>query len=189
MDNLRPELNTGRSVFHISHAVAANSIYELPFGEGKKWLNSNGVVDAIVGGWQLGSIVSWSSGSPLSIQSQRGTFNRAGRSNCADPIACNTAFSTLSEAEIKNLIGIYKVADKIYWIDPKVIDAATGRAVGADNLGNTAGFGGQVFFNPAAGEVGNLSILSVRRSVAVPNRSGALEADPLDGSPPLRAEG
>jgi hypothetical protein len=47
----------------------------------------------------------------------------------------------------------------IYWLDPAVIDTATGRAVGADNLANTAGFAGQVFFNPMAGEVGNLKIL------------------------------
>ncbi len=161
MDNLRPELNTGRSVFHVTHAVAANAIYELPFGKSKKWLNSNGVVDALVGGWQLGSIVSWSSGSPISITSTRGTLNRAGRSNCNDPISCNTAFSNLSEAEIKGLLGIYKQDDgKIYWIDPKVVDPVSGRAVGADNLANAAGFNGQVFFNPAAGQVGNLSILA-----------------------------
>jgi hypothetical protein len=160
MDNLRPELNTGRSVFHLTHGLAANTIYELPFGQGKRWVNSSGVLDQIVGGWQLGSIVSWSSGSPISITSQRGTFNRAGRSNCGDPIACNTAFSTLSEKEIKDLLGIYKVADKIYWIDPKVIDPVSGRAVGGDNLGNTAGFAGQVFFNPAAGQVGNLPVLA-----------------------------
>ncbi len=161
MDNFRPELNTGRSVFHVTHAVAANTIYELPFGHGKKWFNSSGLADAIVGGWQLGSIVSWSSGSPISITSTRGTFNRAGRSSCADPISCNTAFSNLSEAEIKSLLGIYKQADgKIFWIDPKVVDPVSGRAVGADNLTNAAGFDGQVFFNPTAGQVGNLPILA-----------------------------
>ena len=159
MDNLRPELNTGRSSFHVTHVVAANTIYELPFGRDKKWLNGNGLVDALAGGWQVASIVSWQSGSPISITSQRGTFNRALRSNCADPIGCNTAFSTLSVDEIKNLLGIHKVADKIYWIDPSVIDSVSGRAVGADNLGNSAGFAGQVFFNPGAGEVGNLPIM------------------------------
>jgi hypothetical protein len=40
-----------------------------------------------------------------------------------------------------------------------VIDPS-GRAVGADNLGNTAGFDGQVFFNPVAGEVGNLPVMT-----------------------------
>src|SRR5262249_14240450 len=57
------------------------------------------------------------------------------------------------------MLGVYKVNDKIYWIDPKVI-GTDGRAVGADNAGNTAGYSGQVFFNPAAGQVGNLPILA-----------------------------
>ena len=161
MDNLRPELNTGRSVFHQTHVVNAQAIFELPFGEGKKFLNQGGLLNAIVGNWQLATIVTWQSGSPLSIFSGRATFNRAGRSNCGDPIGCNTAFSTMSADEIKKLLGIYKTANgNIYWIDPKVIDPNTGRAVGADNAGNTAGFAGQVFFNPGAGEVGNLEVLT-----------------------------
>jgi hypothetical protein len=160
MDNLRPGLSTGRSQFHVTHIVAANTIVELPFGVNRRWLNGGGLADAILGGWQVASIVAWQSGSPLSVRSGRGTFNRPGRSNCGDPIGCNTAFSSLSVDQIKKLMGIHKVGDKIYWIDPKVIDPATGRAVGADNLGNTASFDGQVFFNPAAGEVGNLPILT-----------------------------
>jgi TonB dependent receptor len=159
-DRNRPELNTGRSVFQVTHVVNANAIYELPFGNGKRWLNSNNIVNALVGDWQLAAIVAWQSGSPISFYSGRASFNRAGRSNCTtDPISCNTAFSTLSTDQIKDLLGIYKVGNKIYWIDPKVIDT-TGRAVGADNLGNTAGFAGQVFFNPSAGQVGNLPILA-----------------------------
>lgn len=160
MDNLRPELNTGRSVFHVTHVMNANAIVELPFGEGKRWLNG-GIANHILGGWQLGTIVAWQSGSPLSIFSGRGTINRAGRSNCADPIGCNTAMSTMSASEIKKLLGIYKQPDgRLFWIDPKVVDPITGRAVGADNAGNSAGFTGQVFFNPAAGQVGNLEILT-----------------------------
>jgi Carboxypeptidase regulatory-like domain/TonB dependent receptor-like, beta-barrel len=160
MDNLRPELNTGRSQFHVTHVTSANAIYELPFGHGRRWFNSSGLADAIIGGWQIAPVFAWQSGSPISITSARGTFNRVGRSNClnGDPIGCNTAFSTLSPAQIKNLLGIHKVGDKIYWIDPSVI-GSDGRAVGADNLANTAGFPGQVFFNPAAGAVGNLPIL------------------------------
>jgi hypothetical protein len=162
MDNFRPELNTGRSVFNVTHVINANAIYELPFGRDKRWLHSNGVVDALAGGWQVASIVGWQSGSPLIIYSGRATFNRAGRSNCStDPIGCNTAFSTLSVDEIKGMLGVFKQPDgKVYWIDPKVVDTTTGRAVGADNLANSAGFTGQVFFNPAAGDVGNLPILA-----------------------------
>jgi hypothetical protein len=159
MDNNRPELGTGRSIFHVTHVIASNAILELPFGSGRRWMNRGGVLNQVFGGWQLGTIVSWQTGSPISIVSQRGTFNRAARSSGC-PTACNTAFTTLSVDEIKPLLGIHKVGDKIYWIDPKVINTATGRAVGPDNLGNTASFDGQVFFNPGAGEVGNLPVMT-----------------------------
>jgi hypothetical protein len=160
MDANRPELNTGRAAFHVTHVVSANAIYELPFGAGRRWLDSGGFLNQIVGNWQVASIVSWQSGSPITFFSGRGTFNRPGRSSCGDPIGCNTAFSTLTADQIKDLLGIYKVDDRIYWIDPKVINTATGRAVGADNLNNTAGFAGQVFFNPVAGDVGNLPVMA-----------------------------
>jgi Carboxypeptidase regulatory-like domain len=158
MDNNRPELSTGRSVFHNTHVVSANAIYELPFGSGRRFLNQPGILNQIVGGWQLGTIVSWQSGSPLSIFSGRGTFNRGGRSNVC-PTGCNTAFTNLSADQIKGLLGVYNVGNKIYWIDPKVI-GPDGRGVGTDNLGNAATFDGQVFFNPGAGEVGNLPVMA-----------------------------
>ena len=161
MDSNRPELGQGRSFFHQTHVVNFNGIYELPFGVGKPWANRGGLVSGLAGDWQVSSIVAWQTGSPITIFSGRGTFNRAGRSSCpaGASMMCNTAFSTLSEDEIKDLLGLYKTADgRIYWIDPKVINPATGRAVGADNAGNTAGFDGQVFFNPVAGQVGNLGV-------------------------------
>jgi hypothetical protein len=160
MDSARPELSTGRAQFHVTHVVSANAIYELPFGEGRRWMDRGGILNQVLGGWQVASIVAWQSGSPITFYSGRGTYNRPGRSNCADPIGCNTAFTTLTVDQIKDLLGVHKVGDKIYWIDPKVIDTATGRAVGPDNLGNTPGFAGQVFFNPVAGDVGNLPILA-----------------------------
>ena len=162
MDNLRPGLSVGRSVFHQTHVLNGNAIYELPFGKGKRWAN-DGVANVLAGGWQVSSIVAWQSGSPLSLVSGRATFNRAARSDCSTTAVntCNTAFTNMSASDIQNLMGIYKQPDgRIYWIDPKVIDATTGRAVGADNLNNTAGFSGQVFFNPVAGQVGNLEVLT-----------------------------
>jgi hypothetical protein len=161
MDNNRPSLNYGRSVFHNTHVMNANAIYELPFGSGRRWLTAGGISNVLLGGWQIGTIVNLQSGSPLTIFSGRGTFNRAGRSNCGTQLSCNTANSTLSVDEIKKLVGVFKQPDgTIYWIDPKVVDPATGRAVGADTLGNTPGFPGQIFFNPAAGEVGNLPVMA-----------------------------
>jgi hypothetical protein len=152
LDNARPQLDTGRSAYNLRHVVNANFVYSFPFGQGRRWLNQGGWVDRVVGGWQLAGIVNWQSGSPVGINSTRGTFNRANRSGL------NTAVSTLSPDEIKNLFGVFEQGGNIYWIDPKVI-APSGRAVGADNLGNSEGFTGQIFFNPTAGNVGTLPIL------------------------------
>jgi carboxypeptidase family protein/TonB-dependent receptor-like protein len=42
-------------------------IYELPFGHGRRWLNTAGPVDRLVSGWQLTAIQNYSSGDPLVI--------------------------------------------------------------------------------------------------------------------------
>ncbi|MBI2185916.1 MAG: TonB-dependent receptor [Acidobacteria bacterium] len=153
LDNARPELNEGRSPYHVTHAINANVIVELPFGEGRRWLTRGGIAGLLVGDWQTSAIVHWQSGSPISLLAPRGTFNRRGRSGN------QTARSTLSADEIRKLLGVREVDGQIYWIDPKVIDPNTGRAVGPDTLTNAPGFPGQVFFNPMAGEVGTLELL------------------------------
>ena len=66
---------TGAPLAELKRNIAARP-NELPFGEGKRWLNRHRAVDAIVGGWQLAPIVRWQSGAPLSIIATRGTFNR-----------------------------------------------------------------------------------------------------------------
>jgi hypothetical protein len=51
-----------------SHQITVNGAFELPFGPGH-WLlnNSGGVVDRIVGGWQLSWIANWATGRPFGI--------------------------------------------------------------------------------------------------------------------------
>jgi hypothetical protein len=153
LDNARPELNEGRSAYHVTHVLNANVIVELPFGEGRRWLNRGGLAGLLGGDWQASAIVHWQSGSPISLLARRGTFNRTGRSGI------QTARSTLGADAIRKLLGVREVDGQIYWIDPTVIDPTTGRAVGPDTLTNAPGFAGQVFFNPMAGEVGGLELL------------------------------
>ena len=160
LDPNRPALSIGRPITHVTHVIQSNAIVELPFGSGRRWMNRGGPIDWVLGGWQVGTIVSWQSGAPISITSERATFNRAARSDCGTLVSCNTAVSSLSVDQIKGLLGVHKVGNRIYWIDPKVIDPATGRGVGPDTLANTPGFDGQVFFNPGPGEVGNLPVMA-----------------------------
>jgi hypothetical protein len=62
----------GPSIYDVRNNVAVNAVYELPFGQGKTFLNSSGVVNKIVGGWQLSSIGLWHTGHPLTVQMDLG---------------------------------------------------------------------------------------------------------------------
>ena len=58
MDNNRPEISYGRSMFHNTHVMNANAIYELPFGAGPQMAQSVAdFLNVLVGGWQIGTIV------------------------------------------------------------------------------------------------------------------------------------
>jgi hypothetical protein len=145
--NQFPELEKARADYDQTHVFNLNAIYELPFGKGKRWLNESGWVNHLFGGFQIGSIVNVSTGAPISIIDARGTLNRVGRSGR------QTATSNLSKDEIKNLIGIFKTPTGVFFINPSVIDPNTG--AGANGFGSTP-FAGQVFFNAAPGQTGNL---------------------------------
>ena len=75
-DPKRLELDKARSDFDVRHVFRAHAIYELPFGKGRKFLgDSSGLVDALIGGWSLNTIVDWSSGYPLTVFSGYHTFS------------------------------------------------------------------------------------------------------------------
>jgi hypothetical protein len=53
----------GLSIFDVRHRFVSSILYELPFGEGKPYAKT-GVGSAILGGWQISTIISKSSGFP-----------------------------------------------------------------------------------------------------------------------------
>jgi hypothetical protein len=65
----------GPTGFDYRHVIHANGTYELPFGKGKKFVNSGGVADKIVGGWSVGSIANWQTGGPYQLLGGFSTFN------------------------------------------------------------------------------------------------------------------
>ena len=177
LDNNQPAVEYGRADYDRTHTVNFNTIYELPFGNGKRFLNGGGWVDKIFGGFQFTSIVNISSGPTVGIIDPRGTFNRAGRS------ARQTAQTTLTPDQIKDLVGIFRTPNGVYLINPSVLFAtavrrnAAGQVVetragidlnqplptgfalsevrGAAAL-NQPAFAGQVFFRNAPGQTGTL---------------------------------
>jgi hypothetical protein len=61
--------------FDRTHVFNARSIVELPFGPGRRWLNTGGVTAAIVGGWQLNNVVSLRSGTPFTVTTSTTPLN------------------------------------------------------------------------------------------------------------------
>ncbi len=132
LDLLNPSYDRGRTGFDLTHVFNANLIWELPFGQGRRWNITNSVLNQIAGGWETTSILNIQSGDPFSLFSNRATVNRFGRS-----LGRNRASSTLDNSGIRDLIGVRSDAD-----GPIFFPAA---AVTDGNL-----------FHPGAGELGTL---------------------------------
>src|SRR5437588_718008 len=66
----------GRSDFDRTHALTAASVWELPFGRGKRFLKSSpGVVNQALGGWTINAIYTFQSGEPFAVRSGSFTAN------------------------------------------------------------------------------------------------------------------
>lgn len=74
----------GDSVFDMRNYFVASAIYDLPFGQGRRFLNRGGFLNEALGGWQLSGIVSLHSGPPFTPYlstdiANTGTSNRPNR--------------------------------------------------------------------------------------------------------------
>src|SRR5262249_39991236 len=78
----------GRSDFDIRHRFVVSTVYDLPFGRGKKFLgDSTGLLGALVSGWQLNNIIVAETGqtfTPLVPTDQSNTGGNNDRPNRVD---------------------------------------------------------------------------------------------------------
>jgi hypothetical protein len=70
----------------LTHVIKGFVSWELPFGEGRRYLDRPGAVDAVLGGWQLSVIFKHLSGNPIAITS---SASYAGWSTYGYPIYVN----------------------------------------------------------------------------------------------------
>jgi len=76
-----PAANYSNSNFDVRHAFKGYAVYELPIGRGKRFLNSNALLDALTGGWQISGTVVISTGNPFSVTNgSNNTYALAGTS-------------------------------------------------------------------------------------------------------------
>ncbi|HLW81573.1 MAG TPA: TonB-dependent receptor [Candidatus Acidoferrales bacterium] len=127
MRNLR--LSYGPTLFDIRQVVHASGSYDLPFGNGRRFLNRSGAVGKIVGGWNVGTIVTYQTGSPFVLFGGYNTFN--------DYADGGIVLSGVSVSQLQSAVGVYHVPGHTYadGLNPKY-------------LAGTAGGGNSTFINP-----------------------------------------
>ena len=91
-------LNYGPSPFDRRHVFNAYWTYDLPFGKGRRFLNSSGVLDRLVGGWTLGGRETIGSGHPLLLNGGRNTLNNLSQSGVVFP-------GSLTQEELQRALG------------------------------------------------------------------------------------
>ena len=164
-NTLGSDFEYGIADYDTTHVFNFNAIYELPFGRGKRFgTDAGGLLDRLIGGWQVTSIIRWTSGAPFSVTDPRGTLNRAGRSGR------QTANTNLTKDQARQLVGVFKTPCGVFFIDPAVINIdlaqCNGGIIAPRLAGTTAGvaslgfgqptFPGQVFFSVPPGQTGNM---------------------------------
>ena len=72
LNAFEPDLHYATSDFDVRHQVNFNFIWDLPFGEGRKFgSGSNGFVNQLIGNWSIAGLTRWTSGFPFNVQNCR----------------------------------------------------------------------------------------------------------------------
>ena len=69
--------NRASAANNIPHMFQLGYVYELPFGDGKKWATS-GVAKAVLGGWQINGIFSAYQGRQFTLSASGAALNMPG---------------------------------------------------------------------------------------------------------------
>jgi hypothetical protein len=79
-NNINLLANKGPSNWDRRHVFTESAVYELPFGQGKRWA-TRGLPKWLAGGWQFNGLWTWESGLPLDLTINSATLNAPGNSN------------------------------------------------------------------------------------------------------------
>jgi hypothetical protein len=133
-DQLKPQngicvsCERGLSIFDTRHRFVASVLYELPIGKGHTWLNS-GIASTLLGGWQLGSIWTISTGFPLNVSDGKDQSNTGHGYDRPNSLGINPNLSNPSTGEWFNVqafalqpLGTYGNAGRNVVTGPGIFD-------------------------------------------------------------------
>lgn len=105
------KMGSGPTLFDLRNVVHASGTYDLPFGKGKKFLSgSKGLVDRLVGGWTLGTVLTIDSGFPFQIYGGYLTYNDYGDGGLV--------LNGVSTSQLQKNIGVYSGVPSGLGINP-----------------------------------------------------------------------
>lgn len=85
LDNYNLDGEYGISLLDVPHRVNLGATFELPFGEGRRWLTSaSGLSNALLGGWQVAIVGRYQNGFPVNVSqssNNSGLFGSTQRPN------------------------------------------------------------------------------------------------------------
>ncbi len=70
------QLNYFPSSYDVHNVLHLSGVYELPFGKGKPFLNHNALLNEAVGGWTIGTILTYQGGDPFLFYGGTSTYNQ-----------------------------------------------------------------------------------------------------------------
>ena len=136
-----------------THVFVINTVYELPFGRGKKYMsNMSRPADFLIGGWQITNTLNWSGGLPWTP-----SIGECGAISDAGP--CRP--DAIGSGKLKN--GVTHSGGNTYWFTPVAPLAYSLSAAddGVDSCTLARPTSGP-FALPACGHIGNAGIYSYR---------------------------
>jgi hypothetical protein len=100
-------LSYGPTLFDVRHTVHANGTYDLPFGQGRALVNRGGVIDKIIGHWNVGTILTYQTGLPGHLTTGYGTFATSVGTPFGDALGDGgVLFTGTTLSQLQNSVGV-----------------------------------------------------------------------------------
>ncbi|MBY0373982.1 MAG: hypothetical protein K2Q23_08295, partial [Bryobacteraceae bacterium] len=154
--------------FDLTHVMRNSGTFELPIGPGKKFLTrSRGPLARIVERWQIGGIVNFFSGSPISIFSGRASFNSFNAASTPATAVADVARSLGTLQRVGN--GVIYFGGLTQSPDPSINNLTTRNNIRSlSNLQSVQDESGRTLFvNPLPGSPGTMGVGFLRGPGAV----------------------
>jgi hypothetical protein len=148
----------GPDDFNRNHAFVINTVYELPFGRGKKFMSDSGrAADLLIGGWQVTNTLNYSGGLPFTPS--LGECGQVSDAGPCRPIAKGTLATGTSRDSAGNLLWFKPLPQGALSQSPDVFSNTDLTGLDTCTLARpTSG----PFSLPACGQIGNVGRNSYR---------------------------